>query len=316
MLHAIDQRLDQPSVTNSDLQKFEHLDLQYDPSVGLLWKFLKKTTTPFFSHEQLNEIRRVQSALSEGTYLPLPHYRPEDVRYVVFGSRLPGVFSLGGDLQLFRELIERRDRTALGFYAKKAAAAVYHHATSTRNITTFSLVQGSAMGGGFEAAIAGNVVVAERGVRMGFPEVLFGLFPGMGAYTLLRRRVSPATAERLIIEAENLPAEELHRIGIVDLLVDPGEGQVAIFSYISKQQNRPGANAFRRALNRVHVVDHNELYSIAEEWVDAAMELPEANLRRIDRLVRSQSKLNPTKTTGLIEQRDDLVRDLATIRAI
>ena len=59
------------------------------------------------------------------------------------------------------------------------------------------------MGGGFEAALAGNVLVAERGTRLGFPEVLFGLFPGMGAYTLLRRRVDAVTAEKIILNAKN-----------------------------------------------------------------------------------------------------------------
>ncbi len=146
------------------------------------------------------------------------------------------------------------------------------------------------MGGGFEAALAGNVLVAERGTRLGFPEVLFGLFPGMGAYTLLRRRVDAVAAEKIILNAKNYPAEELHAMGIIDILVDPGKGENEIYAYISRQKSRPGTAAFRKALNRTRVIDHDELYTIADEWVDAAMELPLHNLRRIDRLISNQHK--------------------------
>ena len=48
--------------------------------------------------------------------------------------------------------------------------------------TTISLVQGDALGGGFEAALCGDIIIAEKQARFGFPEVLFNLFPGMGAY--------------------------------------------------------------------------------------------------------------------------------------
>ena len=292
MIHVVQKCGNGAASAANRLLKSNNLDLMYDDTHGILWNFLSKDTTPYFSHEQLNDIRRVQIAISDGVELDVPHYKSDEVRYVVFGSRIPNVFSLGGDLELFRELIEKRDRTALQFYAKKATDAVYHHATNGRNIVTFSLVQGKAVGGGFEAALAGNVLVAERGTRMGFPEVLFGLFPGMGAYTLLRRRVDPITAERIITSAESYPAEELQQMGIVDILADPGDGERAVSSYIAKQRNRPGSAAFRKAINRVHGIDHRELYTMADEWVDAAMELPKEYLKRIDRLARNQRRNN------------------------
>ncbi len=278
-----------PSPKNSS--EFEHLDLIYDKDDFVLWKFIKADSTPYFSAPQLDDIRDVQNAIAEGAVLPVEGFSPDDLRYVVFGSRVKGIFSLGGDLKLFRDLIERRDRTGLASYAKRAADAVYFHATNARSITTISLVQGAAMGGGFEAALAGNVIVAERGTRLGFPEVLFGLFPGMGAYTLLRRRVTAALAEEIILSADNFSAESLSELGVIDILADPGEGEAAVRSYISKHRSKPGYCAFRRALNRTRPVDHDELYFLADEWVDAAMRLDLINLRRIDRLVRGQERL-------------------------
>ena len=69
-------------------------------------------------------------------------------------------------------------------------------------LTTITLVQGDALGGGFEAAISSNVVIAEKSAKFGLPEVLFNLIPGMGAYSFLVRRTSPDLAEKIIMSGE------------------------------------------------------------------------------------------------------------------
>lgn len=275
----------------SSQSQFKNLDLYYDEDNHSLWKFISPNSTKYFSTEQLKEIREVQTAVAEARPLPIKNYQPNEVKYLIFGSRLGGIFSLGGDLQSFRNCIASRDRIGLETYAKIATDAVYNHARNARNVTTFSLVQGTALGGGFEAALAGNIIVAERGVRMGFPEILFGLFPGMGAYTLLRRRVHQSIAEKIIFSAQNYVSEELYELGIIDILVDPGNGQRAINSYISRLKNRPGAATFRKTLNKAQAIDHDELYQISDDWVDAAMELPPEHLRRFDRLIKRQQDL-------------------------
>ncbi|MBK6659529.1 MAG: enoyl-CoA hydratase/isomerase family protein [Proteobacteria bacterium] len=294
MLSALNSNLDagQDAANRVDTSVLTNLELRFDHKVGVLWKYIAQHSTPHFSHAQLDDIRTVQNAVRDGLLLALPNYDAAKLKYLVFGSKVPGIFSLGGDLRLFRDLIARRDRHGLELYSRKATDAIFHHAANTADVMTFSLVQGTAMGGGFEATLAGNVVVAERGARLGFPEVLFGLFPGMGAYTLLRRRVDCATAEKIILGAKNYSAEELHTMGIVDVLCEQGEGEHAVYSYISRQAHRPGVLAFRRALNRARAIDRKELYAIADEWVDTAMNLPHENLKRIDRLVAGQRKLD------------------------
>ena len=101
-----------------------------------------------------------------------------------------GVFNLGGDLALFREAIARHDRETLVAYGRNCVDNLYPW---SRNcdlpLTTISLVQGEALGGGFECALSASVLIAEESSRMGFPEILFNLFPGMGAYSFLTRKV-------------------------------------------------------------------------------------------------------------------------------
>jgi DSF synthase len=202
------------------------------------------------------------------------------------------VFNLGGDLSLFSQLIRARDRDGLLRYATECVDSIHLlHSRLHPNAHTIALVDGDALGGGFELALACQTIVAESGVQMGFPEVLFGLFPGMGAYSLLSQRVSPKVAEQMMLNGVMYSSDELHRMGIVDVLVQKGEGVRAVHELI--RQNRRIASA-RLALHRIrdaiNPISHDELMQITEIWVDTALQLGDKQLRTMERLVRAQSR--------------------------
>ena len=214
---------------------------------------------------------------------------PAQISHIVLASDAH-VFNLGGDLQLFSQLIRERDREGLMRYATECVDSI--HLLHTRlhpSAHTVALVQGDALGGGFELALACQTIVAESGVQMGFPEVLFGLFPGMGAYSLLSRRVSPKLAEQMMLNGVMYSSDQLHQMGIVDVLVPKGEGARAVHEVI--RQNRRIATA-RLALHRVrdavNPVSLDELARITEIWVDTALQLSDKQLRVMERLVRAQ----------------------------
>lgn len=214
---------------------------------------------------------------------------PSQISHIVLASDAH-VFNLGGDLQLFSQLIRERDREGLMRYATECVDSI--HLLHTRlhpSAHTVALVQGDALGGGFELALACQTIVAESGVQMGFPEVLFGLFPGMGAYSLLSRRVSPKLAEQMMLNGVMYSSDQLHQMGIVDVLVPKGEGARAVHEVI--RQNRRIATA-RLALHRVrdavNPVSLDELARITEIWVDTALQLTDKQLRVMERLVRAQ----------------------------
>ncbi len=212
-------------------------------------------------------------------------------RHVVFASDA-NVFNLGGDLELFCRLIRERNREHLLAYARLCVEGVHEiHAGLNRNFNTIALVQGDALGGGFELALSCHTIVAESGTGMGFPEVLFDLFPGMGAYSYLSQRVSPRRAEEMMLNGTIYGSDELHRMGIVDVLVPKGEGPQAVADLIRRNHRIPHARA---AMNRVRQirseVSLTELMHITEIWVDTAMQLGEKSLRTMERLVRAQRK--------------------------
>lgn len=204
------------------------------------------------------------------------------------------VFNLGGDLELFCALISAGDRPRLLDYAQRCVRGVHaFHAGLGVRAHSIALVQGNALGGGFEAALSCHTIVAEEGVLMGLPEVLFDLFPGMGAYSFMCQRVSPRQAERIMLEGNLYTATELMEMGLVDIVVPAGEGVAAVEQVIKDSRRIPHARAAMRQVNEVSTqVPLHEMMRITEIWVDTAMQLGEKSLRTMDRLVRAQSRRN------------------------
>jgi DSF synthase len=200
------------------------------------------------------------------------------------------VFNLGGDLALFVQLVKSHDRDALMHYARLCVDSMYPRICNYNSpLVTISLVQGEALGGGFESALSSNVIIAERRSRMGFPEILFNLFPGMGAYSLLSRRIGMKETERMILSGRVYTAEELHEMGVVDVLAEDGTGEVAVGEFVRRhERHRNGMQAVFGCRQHVDRISHEELLNIGNVWVDAALRLEEKDLKMMSRLARSQ----------------------------
>jgi DSF synthase len=211
----------------------------------------------------------------------------------VLGSRTPRVFNLGGDLALFVLLIKARDRDALAHYARLCIENMYPRIQNffCPTLTTISLVQGDALGGGFESALSSDLIFAEESAQMGLPEILFNLFPGMGACSLLTRRIGMRAAEDLILSGRMLPARKLHEMGIVDVVVPDGQGQAAVRDWIvGNAKRRNGTHALFRSRQFVNPVTREELDAVTDTWVDAAMRLEDRDLKMMSRIVRAQMR--------------------------
>jgi DSF synthase len=208
------------------------------------------------------------------------------------GSRRADVFSLGGDLELFLRLIAAQERARLAAYAKLCIDNVHARLCGYRRpaLTTIALVQGAALGGGFECALSSDVIVAEESARLGLPEILFNLFPGMGAYSLLARRIGPRLAEELILSGKILNAHELHALGVVDVIAPNGAGEGCVREWIRRTDRRfYGTHAVFRCRQHVQPVSRAELDAVAELWVDAALRLKPRDLKVMSRIRSRQT---------------------------
>jgi DSF synthase len=215
------------------------------------------------------------------------------LRYLILGSRAPDVFCFGGDLDLFQRLIRDGDREGLVDYGHRCCA-ILHRNIRTLGIPmlTVGLVQGAALGGGFEALLSFDYIIAERTATFGLPEIMFGLYPGMGAHALLARKLGSAMADRLITSNRTYTAEEMYELGVVHELADPGAGLEAAKDFLKRSDRRhAGLVGSRMAMKKVWNLQLAELNRITEMWADTALQLREQDLKVMGRLVAAQARL-------------------------
>lgn len=268
-------------------------ETEFEPASSTVWGYFKPRGTACFSLGLLKDILAHDQALVRNGGRVEVGGEMQQVAYYVTGSRTPRVFNLGGDLALFVLLIKARDREALAHYARLCIDNMYPRTQNFFHpaLTKIALVQGDALGGGFECALASDLIVAEESAQLGFPEILFNLFPGMGAYSLLARRIGMNAAEKLILSGRVVPAAELHDLGVVDILVRDGDGPSAVREWISRNaRRRNGLQAAYRAKKLVHPVTREELDAITDVWVDAAFRLHDRDLKMMGRIVRAQMR--------------------------
>ncbi|CAH1691396.1 Enoyl-CoA hydratase [Hyphomicrobiales bacterium] len=270
-------------------REFTAFRMRFDETTGVLWATMLDNPFPSFAPAMLQEMRlattAVRVAAEEG--------QAQGLEFCVLHSETPGVFSLGGDLSTFARAIREGDAPALRRYARHSCDLVYDMWSSfDLPVTTVAFVAGTALGGGFEAARACNVVVAERGTRLGLPEVKFGLFAAIGAISLLTRHVPWTVVQRLMIGGEIMPAEELHALGVVDVLLEPGAGIDGFLRYLNTDLRRERAtrSLVQSARRRVAPLPIGELYDVADQWIEAAMALTPEDVRRMERINAAQRR--------------------------
>ena len=276
---------------NRALFDLAELDVLYQAESAALWTFIRPQGRPSFTPPMLRDFEEWQRLIAE-------NFGPGQVplRYLVLGSRAPGVFCFGGDLQLFERLIRSGDRDGLMRYGYRCVQILHRNMhTLDLPMLTIGLVQGAALGGGFEALLSFDFIVAERDATFGLPEIMFGLFPGMGAHAILSRKLGTAMADRLIVSNQTYTAEEMYELGIVHHLAENGAGLAACEDFIRKSERRhPGLVNARRAMKTVNPIGLSELKRVVDLWAEAALQLSDGDLKIMNRLTRAQERLgNP-----------------------
>lgn len=263
----------------------KHASHKYEHGAHWIYMHRQKTARPCCHEELIGDFTYLIKASEADAPDAL-------LRHIVIASSAP-VFNLGGDLEHFARLIRAGDRESLRKYGQQcvdAVHALHHH--SDKRTRAIALVQGDALGGGMEMALSCQIIVMERGARMGLPEVLFGLFPGMGAYSFLRQRVSPQVAERIILGGLTYEADALFEMGVVDIVAPRGLGPEAVRALVKHEQRTPHAHlAIGKIRRETTHINHGELSEIVELWVETALKLPERSLKIMERLVRAQYKM-------------------------
>lgn len=259
-----------------------------------MWMMLRAQPRPCFNHELIDEIMTLARAAKDSG-LPIDFW--------VTGSLVPQIYNVGGDLNFFAEAIRTGRREALRAYARACVDCVH---AATRGFDTgavsLAMIEGTALGGGFEAALAHHFVLAQNNARMGFPEMAFNLFPGMGGYSLVARRSGMKLAEELISSGESHTAEWFQARGLVDVVFEPGDAHKATRTFIDVMRPKlNGMRAMLRARQRVLQLTRSELMDITEDWVDAAFSIDPKDRAYMERLVMAQNRRAPAGPEGMMD---------------
>ena len=229
---------------------------------------------------------------------------PGLVKHYVMTSDVAGVFNFGGDLSLFVLLIRARDLDSLKLYGRRCVDLVWwlENAPSL-GIHTTVLVQGDTLGGGLESVLPFHRIIFERSAQAGFPEVLFNLYPGMGAWNFTLRKAGFAVANEMILSGRLYNADQLFRRGLVDLVVDDGEGEAAIEHVVTSVHPRlRGTLAALQARRLAAPITYESLIAIVDQWGETAMGLTDRDLRLMERLARAQVRKAGGGDEGAVEE--------------
>ncbi len=155
------------------------------------------------------------------------------VRAVVVTGAGDRAFCAGSDISEFAEV---RDRVVELKLARENEAFT---ALAELPMPVIAALNGVTLGGGAEIALACDIRIIDRTMRMGFPEVKLGVFPGSGGVFRLQRLVGPAHAAELLFGGDLISAEEAHRIGLVNRLADQGQALACAMDFARQLVTRP-----------------------------------------------------------------------------
>ena len=255
----------------------------YEEGRNIMWMMLRAAPRPCFNQGLLTEIMHLARTARESGLR---------IDFWVTGSLVPELFNVGGDLSFFVDAIRSGKRDMLMAYARSCIDCIWEMYNGYGSgALSIAMVEGSALGGGLEAALAHHFVLAQKGVKLGFPEIAFNLFPGMGGYSLVARRAGMRVAEELISTGESHVAEWFTEKGLVDQLFEPGDAFLATRTFIDVI--RPKLNGIRaliRARQRVLPLDRSELMDITEDWVRSTFTIETKDLAYMERLVMMQNR--------------------------
>lgn len=293
-----------PGISGIMTRPYRYLRLEWSDELAALRVRTSVKPIQCYSLAGLTEMQRVLDDIEAN---------PGVVRHLVLTSDVMGVFNFGGDLALFVLLVRAQDSDSLKMYGRRCIDLVWwlEHAAK-RGVHTTVMVQGDTLGGGLESVMPFHKVIFERSAQAGFPEVLFNLFPGMGAWNFVIRKAGFSVANDMILSGKLYTADQLYRRHLVDLVVEDGEGEAAIEAVLRSVNPRlRGTLAALEARRCTLPITYEALVEIVGQWTEAAMMLTDRDLRLMERLARAQVRKAGGAEQGAVEAIKKLELDTA-----
>src|SRR5690242_14566124 len=190
----------------------------------LRWDWRDGVVELALDHEPANEIGSATLADLEKFAAAIPALASETAACIISSARKQG-FSAGADLrELYRDaepLSEKERLVGIRQFLERIHAVL--NAIDAAPFVTIAAVHGVCFGGGFELALACDIIVADKMARFAFPELRLGLIPGFGGIPRLKRDLGNAFVRDLLLTGRSVNAARAHTIGLVAQLAAEGE---------------------------------------------------------------------------------------------
>ncbi|MBG6130205.1 DSF synthase [Aquimarina sp. EL_43] len=269
------------------MRQFNCVTIEYFKEQELLFWKIKDTGMPNFCLDGLREFREFAIWVKE--YFSHPD-RP--LKFIVSASEHDGIYNMGGDLPFFLKNIKTKNVENLTTYAHLCIDAIYNIYTSFGlPVISVALVEGNAYGGGFECALAHDFIITEEKVQFCLPENKFNLFPGMGAYSLLYRKLNAIDVNSIIKSGRIYKARYLQSLGLIEELAEKGTALVSLHLFIKRiTENFNFEYHHIQCKKSVFPLEKEELLKVTDLWVEACMKINTFDLRKMEILINAQSR--------------------------
>jgi enoyl-CoA hydratase/carnithine racemase len=190
----------------------------------LRWDWRDGIVELTLDREPANEIGTETLADLEKFAAAIPALGPETAACIISSARKQG-FSAGANLrELYRaaEPLSEKERVAGVRQFLERIHAVFN-ALDQAPFVTIAAVHGICFGGGFELALACDILIADKMARFAFPELRLGLIPGFGGIPRLKRDLGNAFVRDLLLTGRSVNAARAQAVGLVAQLAAEGE---------------------------------------------------------------------------------------------
>ena len=197
---------------------------------------------------------KVMNALNHQTLTEMAHafdaLKDDDsVRVVLITGSGDKAFIAGADINELAKM-EAMGAKDVAFFGQQVFARL-----ERMGKPTVAMINGFALGGGMELALACTLRTASTSARMGLPEVSLGIIPGYGGTQRLARIAGPGVAREWVLTGDMFSADEAHRVGVVNRLFSPAELEEGTLKLVKTLLHRApvalrlGMEAINRGLN-------------------------------------------------------------------
>jgi enoyl-CoA hydratase len=196
------------------------------PSAGssLSWTFAGGVIELALHREPCNELGSASLEEFETFATAMESMQAEAHALIIYSELKPG-FCAGADLRELYQRSQTMDKTEAVKGVRDFLERIHHvlNLIDAAPLTTIAAVHGVTFGGGFELALACDLIIADKMARFCFPELRLGLIPGFGGIPRMKRDLGNAVVRDLLLTGRSFNATKAQQIGLVSQVVGEGE---------------------------------------------------------------------------------------------